>query len=248
MSFRDLFISYCKDVVRDTFCENLFTKWQIIKLYLAYTYLPFLLVFLPFELVWKLNLFVILFCFVMAPFLYTTIYVYKKVVPKSNNYFILLFDNKVTNCFAFGFLAFLMSDIIGTMSHSLRGSAVDFSYLVRGLLFIFCLSLSAIFALKKQLHSDYRETHFGCLFLFTLLICAPYYIFIESSKFFFLSQYIVIDPEALNELSYRLQIGIGTRILSIVHFGVYLFVIKMFIIAVIKQNDLNIARFEKETQ
>ncbi len=248
MPVRDSFIPYCKDVVRDTFCENLFTKWQIVKLYLTYSYLPYFLMILPYELVWILDLYVVLYCFTMAPFIYTTIHVYRKDVEMSSNYYTLLFDEKVANWFAFGFLAFLMCFIIGTMAHSLRSSDVDLLYLGRCTLFVFCLSLAAIFALKKYLHSDYKQTQFGCLFLFTLLLCAPFYVFIVSSKFFFISQYITVDPDAFKDLSYFLPYAIASRFLSIVSFGIYLFVIKLFIIAAIKQNDLNIARFEKETQ
>ncbi|WP_031481496.1 hypothetical protein [Maridesulfovibrio frigidus] len=248
MSLKDSFIPYCKEVVRDTFCENLFTKWQIVKLYLTCSYLSYFLMILPYELVWILDLYIVLSCFTMAPFIYTTIHVYRKDVAINSNYYTLMFDKKVANWFAFGFLAFLMCFIIGTMAHYLRRSDVDLLYLGRCTLFVFCLSLAAIFALKKYLHSDYKQTQFGCLFLFTLLICAPFYVFIESSKFFFIIEHIGVDLEALNDLSYRLKLAIGGRFLSIVHFGVFLFIIKMFIIAVIKQNDLNIARFEKETQ
>ncbi len=246
MSFENSFGTYCKEVVHDAFSKSLFTKWQIVKLYFTYLFLPYILLLLPFKYVYKLNLYIIFNCISLSPFVYITVYVYINAIDKCNDYFILFLKKEIFYLFLFLFVISLLSHVFRTEAYILRKEYFSISYLAKCTLFTASLALFTVVALKKYLHSEYKKINFYYLFLFSFVICG-FYLCIEKFRFF-LGRHLFITGEASMHdsglIAYNYLVG---HVTFCIYFVAYLFLIKMFIIAAIKQNDLNVASFEKES-
>ena len=260
MSLRDSFIPYGDSVIVGAFYTSIFAKNQLLKLYLTYYLLPKLFYYFFYEFLYiaptdytdpilyvgYVGVFVRLFA--LAPFIYTVVLVYSKSIVKNNDYYVLFAKKEVVYLGLFLFVLYLIRLVFEIYVFLPIPLDIKFFYVFKIAMFTLFLLLSSLYTLKKYLRSEYRGLNCKYLFLFTMFFCAPLFVFVENYWFILVSKLYEFSDKVMPAFSEDLLSVIISQLTLVVYFVVLALLLKIFIIAVIKQNDLNIARFAKENQ